>query len=387
MKRYNVNVAFKLAPDEYESLALLYQPLFAFPAMSLYLSLYQFGIREGGIDVRDLSTYLQFDTEELQLVRKELEKFALIRTFDIDTNNYNIVLNRPLIPSEFLLHPTFGRLYAIVMGHDSFIEKSMFYQSSLLIDQGKEISSSFDITRLSSWDESQEAEFSDVGQKTESASEYSFDVQGFYKSLSPSVFPMRLRTQVVTQCIGEFGSLYKMNHADMKACLMSATNFSSNTFDEKKFQRIIERNYGRVSVETVSNPYELDPMSFLAYKQNHDYIVDADRNLLHSLSQNFGFDNQVINVLIEYILETNNKNLNRSYVEKIASVWKRNNVDSLDKALKEIAKPLQKSKSTTTKSRVKIEIAPPQYSTNDQIEGDVSELKQNLKDLINKGGS
>ena len=197
----------------------------------------------------------------------------------------------------------------------------------------------------------------------------------------------------------------------MKACLMSATNFSSNTFDEKKFQRIIERNYGRVSVETVSNPYELDPLSFLAYKQNHDYIVDADRNLLHSLSQNFGFDNQVINVLdenidnliinvldenidnqvinvlIEYILETNNKNLNRSYVEKIASVWKRNNVDSLDKALKEIAKQLQKTKSTTTKSRVKVEIAPPQYSTNDQIEGDVTVLKQDLKDLINKGGS
>ncbi|WP_331835884.1 DnaD domain protein [Erysipelothrix piscisicarius] len=103
------------------------------------------------------------------------------------------------------------------------------------------------------------------------------------------------------------------------------------------------------------------------------------------MEHNFGFDNKVINVLIEYILETNDKNLNRGFVEKVASSWKRRGVKTLEDALKEKETPSHTSNKRIAKP--KVEVVSPTYSTDTTIDKDVDALKSRLKGMLSKGKS
>ncbi|MBK2402311.1 MULTISPECIES: DnaD domain protein [unclassified Erysipelothrix] len=379
---YKTNVDFKIAPDQMEALVLLYQPLFSYPALSLYLTLYEFGQYECEVPIQTLTHMLQLGISEINDYRKELERFALVRTFD--TGVLTLVLVPPMNPHDFLQHPTFGRLYAIVRGSESFIEVCTRYRKDVCVEVDNEISASFDLTRLSSWDESLEESY--TSKRTEGADlsrKHKFDVEGFFKSISNAMYPQAFRTDDVREKVGVFGSFYNLSYLDMKSVLMASTNFETGTFDSKRFQHLIEKNHGTQSVASVSDPYELDPISFLAYKQEDTYIIDADRKLLKSLEHNFGFDNKVINVLIEYILETNDKNLNRGFVEKVASSWKRRGVKTLEDALKEKETPSHTSNKRIAKP--KVEVVSPTYSTDTTIDKDVDALKSRLKGMLSKG--
>lgn len=376
------DVNFQMAPDQMESLVLLYQPLFSYPALSLYLTLYEYGRYETEIQVRDLTHMLQINTTDLKHYRTELERFALVRTFD--TGALTLVLVPPLCPHDFLQHPTFGRLFAIVKGNEQFIGHCTRYRKNTVTTPDNEISASFDLSRLSTWDESLEATYNtERDESTSIDRKHKFDVEAFFKSISYVMYPHEFRTADVKEKVGVFGSFYNLNYSDMKSVLMASTNFDTGDFDAKKFQYLIEKNHGTQTVESVSDPYELDPVSFLAYKQEHTYIIDADRKLLKSLEHNFGFDNKVINVLVEYILETNDKNLNRGFVEKIASSWKRRGVKSLEDALKERDTPIKTASKNSPKPRV--EVAAPTYSTDTAIDKDVDALKSRLKGMLSKG--
>ena len=51
---------------------------------------------------------------------------------------------------------------------------------------------------------------------------------------------------------------------------------------------------------------------------------------------------EVVNVLIEYVLETTNQRFTRNYVEKVAGVWVRLGIDTKEKALAQIEEEKQK---------------------------------------------
>ena len=70
----------------------------------------------------------------------------------------------------------------------------------------------------------------------------------------------------------------------------------------------------------------------------------ADQNLIdHILFEQYHFEPQLINVLIEYVLERCHQTLRRNYVEKVASTWVRLGIDSKEKALQLIAEETEKS--------------------------------------------
>lgn len=374
-----VHSNFTLSTDEYESLILLYQPLFSYPALSLYLSLYEFAKVDKHVNLDELKRILQIERSSIDIYRKELERFSLIRTFA--GKELEILLIRPLSPADFFLHSTYARLYSIVMGHKKFIDLSHRYRQEC-IQSKEEISESFDLNRLAIWDEEMEDNFSkkDVGTK-----EYSYNVDAFLKRISPRLFPIELRTEKTKQIIAEMATMYKLNFSDLRTALFASTNIETLNFDEKRFIYSIEREHGKLSREDVDDVYELDPVSFLIYLQGHDYVVDADKNLIQSLSRNFSFSSEVINVLLEYVLKNNDNNLTKAYVEKIASVWKREGVKDKETALKQIEKPVFKTKSNKKSQSIKRHTAMPTYSDEVEIDEDVDDLKHELEQMFKKG--
>ena len=174
--------------------------------------------------------------------------------------------------------------------------------------------------------------------------------------------------------------MHAMDMLTMKRLMIENSNFDEKTFNTKGFLFSIDRTIGQMRVDQ-DNPYDVDPISFIRYKQGYDYVVDGDRNLVKSLSSNFNFNNQVINVLLEFVLDKNEGNLARGFVEKIASTWKRNKVETLEDALKIVAmdQPVSKAKAKVKK------VAPmPEYveSTNEQVdEAEIARIRERLKNL------
>ena len=86
----------------------------------------------------------------------------------------------------------------------------------------------------------------------------------------------------------------------------------------------------------VKNPYALPPVRFLQSKQHGIEVSRSDAYLIETLITDFKMKPEVVNVLIEYVLEKTNQRFSKSYVEKIASVWVRLNIDTSEKALAHI---------------------------------------------------
>ena len=74
---------------------------------------------------------------------------------------------------------------------------------------------------------------------------------------------------------------------------------------------------------------------------------------------------EVVNVLIEYVLETTNQRFTRNYVEKVAGVWVRLGIDTKEKALAQIEEEKQKRK---TETKCRKEQLPAWYHDQDSVQ-------------------
>ena len=91
------------------------------------------------------------------------------------------------------------------------------------------------------------------------------------------------------------------------------------------------------------SPYEL-----LKSKNNGTEPTKRDLVLAEDLIINYGLKPGVTNVLIDYILKTNNNKLTRSLAETIAGQWQRLKIETVDEAMTVAEKEHKKYKKTTT---------------------------------------
>lgn len=369
---------FELTPSHNEALVLLYQAVFAFPALSLYLTLYELGKDAQILEIESLIRLMNVSLDDFKNCRQELERFGLLQTYQSE-DKVQLILEKPLTPESFIKHTLYGRLYAVMCGNSLYKEMSLKYISEPKLIEGNNISKPFDSTRLAIWNESFEASFNHVERKR---SDTVFDVERFFMSINPVLFPYEMRSEHVRQLVEEVGTLYQMSHEQMRSVLYDASNLTTMKFDAKRFVLEIEKTYGKMKVDP-NNPYMVDPVSFLRFKQGYEYVAETDRNLVKSLNYNFGFSNEVINVLIEHVLTNNNMNLARGYVEKVAAQWKRQGVENLEDALKIKDRVFERSerKKQTVKNVQKMPI----YSTDTGNEAEAEALRKELAELWDKG--
>ncbi len=390
-RNINVITEFDLSQKELEALVHLYQPVFSFNALSLYLTLYELGKDKEVIDMKYLVQVLKASNEDIVMQRQELEQMNLVATFQAQQDTY--VVNRPLRPKEFLQHAMFGRLFSIVSGQEQLKKMVLKYVDAPAHIEGEDISKRFDPKRLAVWDEKLEQDFAkqEVIQKAPAQQEVPvsqeasvvdevqrvrFDVEAFFDGIPNIVYPVEFRTPQLKGLIEEVGTLFEVDIETMKRFMINSSNFENKKFDTKKFVYLLEKEFGRMQVDE-SNPYDVDPVSFIRHKQGYEYVVGSDQNLVKSLTENFGFSHQVINFLVEYVLEVNNNNLNRAYVEKIASTWKRNGVETLEDAQNQV-KPQEKKAAKVTQKQ-----AMPEYSAEETLsDEEQEELRASIQKLL-----
>ena len=125
------------------------------------------------------------------------------------------------------------------------------------------------------------------------------------------------------------------------------------------------------------------PRDFLQMKNKGIAPSSRDLRLLETLLTDFELKPAVVNVLIDFVLKRNDNKLTQSFVETIASQWKRCNVETAEEAMELAIKESSKYNKKLHVDKKKQENSQPIWFNQDISKEEITEEEQEeLKDLL-----
>ncbi|NLZ75402.1 MAG: hypothetical protein GX914_02765 [Erysipelotrichia bacterium] len=373
--QFIVNTKGSFVTNHQKILAALYMPLIGVEAMGIYSLLY--AERKGSInsDIERLCVLSGLDIDSLKKNLLVLEQFSLVERYYKD-GIYVFVVISPVSASAFFENDVYARLYLNRVGKKQFeITKTKYLTNKINFDNFENLTNKkLDLSVLKNWTETEEKLYQQLKEPIykEDAIEIKFDYDSFMRSIGDSVllFPYSLRTKENMQTIGQLATLFSITPEKMKTLVAKSIDIESNTFDKEKLKRLC-LNEKTVDVVEGNNEYDLSPVSFLYLKQGVP-VSNADKRLLEYLQIELQLKPEVVNVLIEHCLENTNQKLSKDYVEKVATTWIRQKVETLEDALKQ-----KEIKNYSKKKNVKYD--------KDELEFEEQDLEKLRKRLFSKG--
>ena len=340
---YRVEMTENLSEDAISSLVTLYLPLMGKDAVLLYFLLHSEGRLQHTQESHSrLFEILNLSADEVETARMHLEEYLLLRTYVQEgetRNSYIYHLNAPLPSESFLSSHEFVSMYIHALGSrqaDNTVAK--FVSGSISTSGYKDITVS--VRRMP---EERFHEASVSFQKVRPRYTFSnedvdinFDYDHFFATTSDVVFPNILRTRENLELIGKLATLYGLSADRMRILVGHAITLDPPVLDTEKLKNSAARAVPDVT--TAKDPYSLPPVSFLMAKQNGAMVSQADKRILEKLRMEMHFPNEVINIMIEYILKRSDNRLNSRFVDMIAGEWARDGVKTREDAIKETKK-------------------------------------------------
>lgn len=358
-----------LSSERFKSLVLFYLPLIGPESLSLYEYLLTKGTSLSFFEISDILNTLFYSIDTFEEAIKKLNEFRLLITYRYkEENKYLFVLKEPLSREEFIKNEIFVR-YLI-------LKTSGQYYYSLLSDikqdnahNGLEnISATLSTDVLNTWSKEDEsylkkkkADMSDFGSI--------FDIASFIAGCSTTLFPLKYRTEENIKEVALLADLYNISEDKMRQLFAQMLN-DSKPFDLKELRRRCElcrSEYKKIAEDKYDVPCEL----FMMNKANGVEISSYDKKILYNLANDYKLKIPVINVLIEHALKTCDNQLFERFINPIAANFKRNNIDTAQKALAMLNKPKRKNNN---------DIGMPEYKSEKHETVDIDALYKRIQD-------
>ena len=366
-------------------LNMLYLPITGYAAIMLYNTLVndldKQEIISDGLEHAHLLSNLHITSEELTNARNILEGIGLLKTYlKKDTvNKYIYELYSPVSAHEFFSHPIFNIVLYNNVGKKEYERLLDYFKIPKINKEGyEEVTHSFNQVFKTS-PASASVMYKDNIRKYNKLklninSEMDIDllVQTMPKHIDKKIFTKDLQEliillsflydidilkmqEIIKTCINEKGTVnrdelrkvcrdyYQIDHFGMLPTVVELTQPSylrKPIGDNSKLAKMI------YTFETVS------PLDFLKSKHGDGEVVKRDVKLLEDLLIDYKLKPGVVNVLVDYVLKTNDNKLTRNLVETIAGQWARKKIETVEEAM-EIAKKTYNSKTTSPKKELK----------------------------------
>ena len=154
-------------------------------------------------------------------------------------------------------------------------------------------------------------------------------------SIPDNIITDKTFTKDVKELINALSFTYNLNTLDNKGLVCDSIN-EKGLIDKTKLRKA-SRDYYQLKAK---------------YKGAEP--TDRDKRLIESLLVDQKLNPGVVNVLISYVLKTNNQQLKKSYVETIAGQWKRLNIETVEEAMDITEKEHKKLKRLITNKTEKV---------------------------------
>ena len=331
-----------LSTQSMTNLMLLYYPLMNRESIALYALMNSLCNQDIEQDV--LLSLSGMGHSSFVRARKYLEQFNLLKTYH-GQDAWIYHLYAPLSASAFLSHDTYSRMFFQSVGSVRFdYIRTLLLKNQKLPKGFEEVSESIDLSSLENWSDEKENMHASMAPKEKEDRKYNFNFDEFLTGME-QIFPLRMRSKETMHRIGQLADIHGIDAKEMKKYVMRSINPRTHYFDWEHLKNQIYKNK---SIQTKQEGYSMAPVQFFSRMQNGAPVAKADRVLIERLCTEYHFPNEVVNILIEYTLKQTNQQFPRSYVEKVASSWVRQGIDSKEKALAAIQKP---NKKTVTKQK------------------------------------
>jgi len=344
----------------------LYQPIIGHKAVSLYYTLLN-DLNKKEIITKEfthhhLQSVMRLSLQDIITAREKLEGVGLINTYmkKGPVNNYVYVLYSPLSANEFLNHPI---LNIVLYNHVGKTEYQNIVESykvpRLNFKDYENISLKFDEVFTSAPVNSY---FSNedliIKNKGEIAFKNELDFNLLIEGIDSSIINKRAFTKEVKHLINSLSYLYDLDVSTMQNLIKACLN-EKGTIDKETLRKSarnyyqFENNGNLPTLIHYSQPSHLksptgnlsnkgkmiytfentNPYQFIKSKYKDGKVVARDLKIIEELLLDLKLSPAVVNVLLDYVLRTNNKKLNKTYIETIASHWKRLGIETAEEAM------------------------------------------------------
>ena len=396
----------------------LYLPVIGTDAVMLYFTFWA-DLDTSQIVSKDFShqklvSNLRMTINEIETARGKLEAIGLIKTL-IKTgsvNNYIYEIYSPVSANEFLSHPILNIVLYSNLGkteYDNVVKafKLPRFNTSSYEDITKSFNDVFESVSLTSYDLSLE----DIRKynKLKLNINSNFDFNFLISSMPKNIDTNRVFTRDIKELIINLSFIYDIDAVKMSNIIKGCFN-ERGTINKEELRKSA-RNYYQFDnggmlptlIDNSQPKYLRKPIGDTSRRAKMIYTFETisprellvkmnkgndptrrDLKLVEDLLVDYKLKPGVVNVLIDYILNVNDKKLTRSLVETLAGEWQRLGIETVEEAMSRAEKEHKKRNKKFTKTEVKDMKTPDWFDkdiTKDKVSDDeVNQIEEILKE-------
>ncbi len=406
-----------LTEYERKTIISLYEPIIGVEAVSLYFTLWQ-DLETASQDTKynhhHLMATLKLGLAPVTNARRSLESVGLLRTYykEGEVNDYYYEIYSPLTPYEFFNHPIFSVILYNNIGSIEYESLMKYYKKPASIPKDyEELTTTIDtnfkaISAISLPNAEDTVDQESIGANM---SDEIIDFALLISSLPKDLISEKAFNKRTRKLINSLAFIYNLD--TLKMCELLRMVINENGVIDKETLQLNARKYYQYnnsgSLPTLiyrTQPEHLKaptgdmsnrgkmlyifenttPYDFLRSKSHGTEPTARDLKLLEHLAVDLDFKPSVINVLIDYVLKSNNNKLTQAYVDTIAGQWKRLDIQTADEAMRTAEKEHKKNKKVFTKEKKKVvEVETPIWFNEKQEVKPISDAdKQELENML-----
>ena len=396
-----VNKSFMNEQDK-TVLTMLYMPIIGSLPVSLYLMLYNelslSNYMSKELSHHHLMTNLCVNLETIKAARIKLEGIGLLKTYfkSGEINSYVYELYSPLSSYEFFNHPVFNIVLYNNLGKAEYDRVTSYFKMPVInLKEYDDITSPFDMTFKSYPYTNFELENFNVVNKSKLKLNYEldFDFDLLISMMPKNIFNDKALNKSTKELIVDISFLYDIDPLNMSDLVKISKNVrkyyqfnNEGRLPSLLFKSELEYLKSPVGDNTrrgrIIKVFEnTSPYEFLKSKYKGVKPTGRDMQILEMLLVDLKLNASVVNVLVDYVLKSNNNKLTKAYVETIAGQWKRRGIETAKEAMDLAEKEHNKyKKNTSFRSKEKSE---PVWFNKKEIKEETSEEeKKELESLL-----
>lgn len=356
-----------ITEDDKKNIITLYEPIIGPIAVSLYFTLIRdlhlMEFISHDYTHHHLMSIMKSSLDTIKTARESLESVGLLKTYykEGENNSYVYELYSPLSPKEFFSSPIFNITLYNNLGKNEYEQIKIEYQLPKIdMKDYTDISEKINtVYQSSSVIEPIEAkEKNTLSLNLDNTIDFDLVISSIPKGLLKESALNKKNRELIEQ----LAFIYDLDTLKVVELLRIVIN-QNGTFDKDELRKNARKFYQynnngklptlvyRTQPEYLKTPeggndalsqiiYMFEnttPHDFLKIKNKGVNPTSRDLRLLEYLMVDVGLQPAVVNVLIDYVLKKNNNKLTQSFVETIASQWKRCNIETAKEAI-ELAK-------------------------------------------------
>lgn len=394
----------------------LYLPIIGTDAVMLYFTLWadldNSEILSSEFSHQKLVSSLRITINELQTSFDKLEAIGLIKAFikEGNVNNYIYEIFSPVSASEFLSHPILNIVLYSNVGkreYDNLVKafKIPRLNTSNYKDITKSFNDVFESTSMTSYDLSLEdiRKYNKLKLNINSNFDFNFLISSMPKNLDTS----KMFSKDIKELIINLSFIYDIDAIKMANIVKVSLN-DNGTINRESLRKnsrnfyqfsnggllptIIDNNqpeYLRKPIGDTSRKAKMiytfetiSPRELLINKNNGNEPTRRDLKLIEDLLVDYKLKPGVVNVLLDYAINVNNKKLTRGFVETIAGEWQRKGIETVEDAMNNCEKVHKKSSKRNYKDD-NVNMKTPDWFDKEINKSNVSDGEENqLEELL-----